>query len=112
AELKHDTMTMAIGYPAVVNHDDKFPELHVSALRDGQLQVVVTVDQAQVVNTVEIPMQAGAKAVIDLLPEQTLGTYKLQIKYTSADHTPYYDAFYFTVQEPAKIPANASKAAY
>jgi hypothetical protein len=112
--LTHPTMAMEIGRPAVIPPSGEFPVVHVASHVDLMLTGrLVRVGGGGVVPLPQVHLQAGE--VVDIpIPgiADALGLHEIRLRLARPGEAHAYDAFSFTVMDPAQVPADQSTIAY
>ncbi|WP_439631325.1 discoidin domain-containing protein [Gemmata sp.] len=114
--LTHKTMTMRVGYPAVVLPGDAFPSVElVSRARDaGTLdgEVVREDDGVAVKRVAAQELRPGQKATLAFEGKAGPGRYRLTLQFVTGDRPVFRDAYYFSVLDPAGLPEGYSLVAH
>lgn len=114
ARLTHPTMVSQIGRPAILSAGSEFPAVHVAAhvgvTVGGEL---VRPDSSPAVPLPELHLAAGAEEEIRFPgTADTKGLYQIRLRLMTSGGQRTYDAFFFTVMDPADVPADQSAIAY
>ena len=112
--LTHPTMTMEIGKPAVIAPGGEYPVLHVASHVDLTLTgKLLGDDGATIVTVPAVRLTAGAIADIPLAGAAgRSGLHELRLEIAREGEAHAYDAFFFTVMDPAAVPADQSVIAH
>ena len=112
--LTHPTMKLEIGHAAVISPGEEYPVLHALPHVDLTLSGQVVRRNAGVVHALEaLHLTAGAPVDIPFPgTADERGFYEFQLKIARAGHPDSYDAFFFTVMDPAEVPEGQSVIAY
>ena len=112
--LTHPTMRMQIGHAAVIAPGEEYPALHALPHVDITLSGTLVRRDAGTVTTLEpIAVTAGTATEIQFpgVADQR-GFYELRLRLVRAGLPDAFDAFYFTVMDPAEVPADQSVITY
>lgn len=112
--LTHPTMKLQIGHAAVIAPGEEYPVLHalphVALTLSGSL---LRRDAGTVVSLEAMALPAGEAAEIRFPGNaDQRGFYELRLRVTRQGQPDAYDAFYFTVMDPAEVPADQSVITY
>lgn len=113
--LAHKTMTMRVGYPAVVRPGEAFPSAEVvlrgreAGTLDGEL---VRDDGATVKTVAARSLEPGQKATVEFEGKPEPGRYRLHLRFAAGGRTVFRDAYSFSVLDPGALPEGYSLAAH
>lgn len=111
--LTHPTMVMEIGRPAVIPPSGEFPVVHVASHVDLMLTGRLEKGAGGVVPLPPVHLKAGEVADIPIPGiADALGLYEIHLRLARPDEAHAFDAFSFTVMDPAQVPADQSAIAY
>jgi hypothetical protein len=112
--LTHPTMKLQIGHAAVISPGEEYPALHALPHVDFTLSGNVVRRNAGIVHSLEA-MHLTAGTPVEIRFPGTAderGFYELHLRITRQGQPDAYDAFHFTVMDPAEVPAGQSVLAY
>jgi F5/8 type C domain/Bacterial Ig-like domain (group 2) len=112
--LAHPTMTAQIGSPALVAPGSEYPVLHARAHVDVSLSgILVLQDGEPVFSFPPVALAAGEAAELRIPgTADRAGLYELRLTLRPAAAPAAYDAFSFTVLDPADVPPGQSLVAH
>jgi hypothetical protein len=112
--LTHPTMTMEIGRAAVIPPSSEYPVLHVASHVDLTVTGKLARADGSVIAPLD-PVHLNAGDVIDIpitgVADQA-GRHELRLRLARPGQPHAYDAFFFTVMDPAQVPADQSSIAH
>lgn len=113
-EMVHDNLRQEIGWPAILEVGEKYPSFKIYNTAYAGVLTAKIIYQDEVIDEITPEkFKAAAKGEIQINSSPPgEGLYKIEFKYESTSQPVFYDSFYFTIQDPAKLPAGVSQIAY
>ncbi len=104
-KLLHETMDIAIGYPAVINQGEDFPSIEVYPESKGLLNVYITSEDDGSIYKDHpiINLTQGDTVIIEFSGSPSLGRYRIHLKLEYDNGKEIYDSFYFSVLDPKRL---------
>lgn len=112
--LTHPTMTTEIGQPAIIVPGDEYPVLHVASHVDLTLTGALVRDDGSMIVSVP-PVRVTPGTVVDIPLAGSAahaGLHELRLQIGRDSEPTVYDAFFFTVLNPAEVPLDQSVIAH
>jgi hypothetical protein len=112
--LTHPRMRIEVGWPAVLAPGDEYPVLHVTALVALTLTAdLISPGHNAAVTIARVNLAPGTQHQIRLTgAADTKGLHQIRLRLKERGRPPAYDAFLFTVMDPADVPQDQSAIAY
>lgn len=112
--LSHPAMSVEIGQPAILLPGAEYPVIHVLPYFDMTLEgQVVRQDGDTVLTVPATALVAGVEREIRLPGTAGAhGPYQIRLQLTEPGKPTRYDAFFFTVMDPAQVSDDQSRVAY
>jgi hypothetical protein len=112
--LRHPTMDMRIGYPAIIAPGEEFPSVKVSSIEAGKLQVrIFSKENGVIIHEVPpVLLDAGDSTTITFPGTPDKGRYSIRIDLIKDKKLIFRDAWYFTVMDVGQLPDDYSVAVH